>query len=249
MQPSRDALRSLQKGLCSDLATSFSDLTIQCGDDEWPVHKVLVCTRSPFFAKACCSPFQEGAKRVIKLVDDDCEAVKAMLSYLYVGSYPPIDSETNRPLLGGEAVFWDIEECGEETVGLRQKYLLLHAKVYVFAEKYDMLDLRKLARSSFEFISRRVGGALRSREFAAAVSYIYQNTNESASLKTTMKFVIVDSLMKETQILARIALETVLEENPGLANDCVLHLRSSAAVSKRGQALIVSKGKRQNTGI
>jgi hypothetical protein len=30
----------------------YSDLTIQCGDDVYKVHKVVVCTRAGFFARA-----------------------------------------------------------------------------------------------------------------------------------------------------------------------------------------------------
>jgi hypothetical protein len=30
----------------------YSDLTIKCGDDVYNVHKIIVCTRAGFFARA-----------------------------------------------------------------------------------------------------------------------------------------------------------------------------------------------------
>lgn len=82
----------------------FTDLIIECGEQKYKVHK-LVMAASVFFARACLAPFkvchksypqrlefiltheQEGEEGVIRLPDDDPEAVKAMIEYLYHGRY------------------------------------------------------------------------------------------------------------------------------------------------------------------
>lgn len=65
----------------------YSDLTIECGEDTYAVHKAILCTRSPFFAKCCDGDFKEAKSGVIKLPDDDPAAVKMMIQYLYTGTY------------------------------------------------------------------------------------------------------------------------------------------------------------------
>jgi len=35
----------------------YSDLTVQCENNAWKVHKMVMCTHSKFFAKACDGEF------------------------------------------------------------------------------------------------------------------------------------------------------------------------------------------------
>ncbi|KAJ4006073.1 hypothetical protein NW752_001320 [Fusarium irregulare] len=65
----------------------YSDLTIECGEDTYAVHKAIICTRSPFFAARCDGDSKEAKSGVIKLPDDDPVAVKMMIRYLYTGTY------------------------------------------------------------------------------------------------------------------------------------------------------------------
>lgn len=43
--------KSAEKGL-------YSDMIIKCDNDKYHTHKVIMCTRLPFFAKACNRPFK-----------------------------------------------------------------------------------------------------------------------------------------------------------------------------------------------
>jgi hypothetical protein len=57
----------------------FSDLTIVCGAKRYPVHRVLLATRSSFFAGACRNSFIEAETGVINLSEDDADAVEHMV--------------------------------------------------------------------------------------------------------------------------------------------------------------------------
>lgn len=61
----------------------YSDLTVQCGERSWAVHKAVICSRSGFFDGACSHPFKESATGVIDLSEDDAEAVEHMINYFY----------------------------------------------------------------------------------------------------------------------------------------------------------------------
>ncbi|KAL6710617.1 hypothetical protein ACN47E_008665 [Coniothyrium glycines] len=61
----------------------YSDLTIVCGGKRYPVHRVLLATRSTFFEGACRNGFREADTGIIDLTEDDAEAVEHMIQYFY----------------------------------------------------------------------------------------------------------------------------------------------------------------------
>ncbi|KAK5005799.1 hypothetical protein LTR28_007268 [Elasticomyces elasticus] len=88
-EPELELMRSLQ-------SEEFADLEVRCGPYHFKVHKVLLCTRSPWFAAACRKDaFKEGEEGIITLksIDevsegdkdtaDDPEAVRLMIHYFY----------------------------------------------------------------------------------------------------------------------------------------------------------------------
>lgn len=60
-------------------SSQYSDLTIVCGAKRYPVHRLLLATRSTFFEGACRGGFREAESGVIDLSDDDAEAVEHMI--------------------------------------------------------------------------------------------------------------------------------------------------------------------------
>jgi len=86
----------------------FSDFVITCGDDRYDVHKMIVCTRSEFFARAVkfggkvcflcvgdvyalsertSNATQETNEGKVDLPEDEPAIVKLLVQYLYEGEY------------------------------------------------------------------------------------------------------------------------------------------------------------------
>ncbi|KAL0258109.1 hypothetical protein SLS55_007281 [Diplodia seriata] len=78
------------------------------------VHKIVVCSQSDFFANAFKENiFKESKDNLIHLPDDDPAAVRAMLQFMYTGTY-------DNPVFFGSV----------------DAMLLLHLHVYLLADKY-----------------------------------------------------------------------------------------------------------------
>ena len=79
-------LDSLKSSLTSG---AYSDFKITCGSDTYKVHKVIVCTRAGFFARAVSFGGQETESGILDLPEDQPEIVKLLIQYLYEGEYEP----------------------------------------------------------------------------------------------------------------------------------------------------------------
>ncbi|KAK3648414.1 hypothetical protein LTR56_007531 [Elasticomyces elasticus] len=103
----------------------YADLTIKCGHRSWWAHKVIVCPQSPFFAKACDGNFREAKEGVIPLDHDDPSVVEAMLEYMYKLDYH--------------------DDHGTDVDGAVVPPIVFNVHILILADKYDILDLAKLA--------------------------------------------------------------------------------------------------------
>ncbi|KAI7509414.1 hypothetical protein KC347_g5257 [Hortaea werneckii] len=117
-----DNVPSIKEALQKCFETGeYADMTITCSGRTWHVHKVVVCSQVPFFAKAVTGKFKEARDSCIDLVDDDPSAVGAMLRYLYF----PFHFDEFKQLDIGE--------------------LLFLARCYKLADKYLLAELRTMA--------------------------------------------------------------------------------------------------------
>ncbi|KAH7011365.1 hypothetical protein EDB80DRAFT_876030 [Ilyonectria destructans] len=209
--------KALQASLIAAESGVYSDLLIKCGTDEYYVHKILLCTRSPFFAKACDGPFKEGQNGEIDLPDDDPEAVSAMICYLYRGCYPRVEADAERPQMKRLGEGWNVETYGEETIALQDEYLCLHAKVYAIAEKYQISGLKEMAHRSFSFLVPRT---ISPHNFAEASEIAYTMTVDS---DRGLRDLVVDVLFSKSQFLEDEALKKLLKRLPDLTYDYVMY--------------------------
>ncbi|KAI7153245.1 hypothetical protein KC349_g8496 [Hortaea werneckii] len=159
---SQENVPSLEEALRNCFETGeYADMTITCGSRVWRVHKVVVCSRVPFFAKAVAGKFkvrhlckkhlillltlhQEARDSCIDLMDDDPGAVDAMLRWLYCGTF-------HQQLDVGEVLF--LARC----YNIADKYLIADFRTTAGQElrkaliacKWDVKDLLALIEELF----------------------------------------------------------------------------------------------------
>ncbi|KAI9923370.1 hypothetical protein ASPWEDRAFT_55550 [Aspergillus wentii DTO 134E9] len=80
----RETILDLISGL--HLSSDYSDLRIICEDKIFPAHKLVVCSRSKYFHKACFAGFKE-TKASIHLDEKSPVLIEKMLEFLYTGNY------------------------------------------------------------------------------------------------------------------------------------------------------------------
>ncbi|KAF9871562.1 hypothetical protein CkaCkLH20_10973 [Colletotrichum karsti] len=90
--PSIDYRELLQTG-------EFSDFTIKCHAESFPVHKAILCQNSAYFATLLRSSFKARYHLPVMFTDIDCDVLKHLLDYFYRGTtdwkYPREDIMMN----------------------------------------------------------------------------------------------------------------------------------------------------------
>ncbi|MCJ1450412.1 hypothetical protein MMC28_000743 [Mycoblastus sanguinarius] len=150
-------------------STKYSDLTVHCGPEEFKIHRAIVCPRSNFFDKLCSGGFkvrwsksdaravgyllmrlsQEAETNEIGLEEDDPPTVRRMLTYLYTLDY----DDDGEPASLKQYILNGSDSLKTTTVpeggAQRHAKLMNNVAVYAIAEKYDIPELKELAKTKF----------------------------------------------------------------------------------------------------
>ena len=75
----------------------YSDLTLECDNLRFKVHKAILCIRSPVFARECDGSFKEGKTGHISIEAPTANknSVRRMLDFIYTNNYQDDDSDTS----------------------------------------------------------------------------------------------------------------------------------------------------------
>ncbi|OCL12364.1 hypothetical protein AOQ84DRAFT_386178 [Glonium stellatum] len=84
------SLRSLFK------SGDYSDFKIVCGNNTYPVHKAIICTRSDYFARVVRFGKEAGEGK-ITFPEEEAEMVELILKYFYELDYEPSDGDSSGP--------------------------------------------------------------------------------------------------------------------------------------------------------
>ncbi|KJZ79990.1 hypothetical protein HIM_00704 [Hirsutella minnesotensis 3608] len=154
---------------------SFSDLTISCNEEDFKVHKSVVCTHSKVIEAALLGDFEESRTNVIKMDSFELETVKRFIEFMYTGNYSDFDAikasclilepmRSNSPL---ENTSGDSENCPNEANSpqSRQKSCIVdalmgHVHVNAIGHFYNVYPLEVLANENVEKLLNRNGCGL-----------------------------------------------------------------------------------------
>ncbi|KAK7972607.1 hypothetical protein PG988_006741 [Apiospora saccharicola] len=110
---------SMQELLDSRIMT---DVKVSCGNRTWDLHKLILCSRCPFFKKAFTGNFQEAKTGQVILRENDPDDIDGVIQYIYTG-------EVSKKLLkeGNAEAYVNMFKLGDffDLPGLRQNALLL----------------------------------------------------------------------------------------------------------------------------
>ncbi|GAB7365037.1 hypothetical protein MBLNU230_g5818t1 [Neophaeotheca triangularis] len=123
------------------LNSDFSDLTIKCDGEEFPVHKGIVCALSPVLSTLCKAKMRESQENIIEHMQFDAATVRRMLSFIYIQDYS---------LEGESVVIEPLENVPSKTSVLsKSEALIAHVHTFAIADYYDIPSLRYMATKRF----------------------------------------------------------------------------------------------------
>ena len=149
-----DPKKSLIEGVESLFGSEkYSDLTITTQHRSFKVHRAIVCSQSKVLAAMCDSGFRESSTSILRLEHDDPVAVEGMIRFLYTGKF----------FYGAFLRPW----CDN---------LIAVALVYSIADKYDIKDLKVLAKAEFELLAPTVWSC---QDYPNIVAQIFDTTPDT----------------------------------------------------------------------
>jgi len=98
-----EGLRELSLNLASLLwDEGTSDFQIICGDESFPVHRMVLGARSSYFQVLFNRRFVESETGQVNIEDMASETLKAVIEYMYTGKFKDIESKARELLVASE---------------------------------------------------------------------------------------------------------------------------------------------------
>ncbi|KAI0442416.1 hypothetical protein F4803DRAFT_575598 [Xylaria telfairii] len=155
----------------------YSDFTLVCEGQKFPVHKSIVCLQSSVIATALKSEFQEAKTNTME-VDFEPQVLKSMLDYMYTGQYdfeepaqpvqPLQDSQPSQPAKPTQPTQptqpnpankseqpvqgTSLKNSGNKPIQDVPKALMYHTRVNGIADYYGVTDLAKLSAAKVQWL-------------------------------------------------------------------------------------------------
>ncbi|KAI9726484.1 MAG: hypothetical protein M1828_001306 [Chrysothrix sp. TS-e1954] len=188
----------------------FSDLTIRCHGRDFAVHKTIVCPQSSYLHAAMKHGMEEQVNSLIVLEEHEVEVVRAVLHYLYRGTY---DFETYSAVDGTE-----------------MSALEFHVRVFLAADYFDVPTLQheastryrtSLGLCCFQNSVWRTKKLLCSH-FIRSVAFLYQQMPEP---QNEIQLEIQKTVMQTARAMptaTKAAIKDLLQDHPSFSTSVAL---------------------------
>jgi len=125
---------------------SSSDFLIVCGEESFPVHRMVLEARSCYFQGLLKSSFVESEIGKVEIKDMASETVKAVIEYIYTGKFKALESRAAELLVAADRFHLNLLKnyCAEWLISnLNQDNAV---DLFVLADKYNAVNLRLKAK-------------------------------------------------------------------------------------------------------
>ncbi|KAI1745154.1 BTB/POZ protein [Xylaria scruposa] len=121
----------------------YADLKIVCKDQEFQVHKIIVCAQSPVLATALKGYFEETKINTYHVTDFDPTTVKCMIDYMYSGKYAQMPPDCRSDSKD--------QACGKSS----SEVWTYHGLVNCIADYFGVPGLAKMATSTLDELTQK----------------------------------------------------------------------------------------------
>ena len=165
---------STEQGLSLLQDPKYSDMTIVCGGHNFKVHKVIVCSTSPFFAKCLDGDFKEAREGTVTIGDTEPFVLGLALVYVYTNTYHAQNVQS----------IWKQLKPPAKGVSDQLANTIQALEVYQLADRLLMPALRAAACEAFRTALNAAywgGTADGYAELATLVRRVYRGVSSNAS--------------------------------------------------------------------
>ncbi|EWG54752.1 hypothetical protein FVEG_17385 [Fusarium verticillioides 7600] len=127
----------------------FTDFAFTCEGETIPIHRIIVCSQSTVFHRACTGMFKEASSGIYDLNDHPLQVVNRMVEYLYTGVYEVPDNAG----------------------------LLTHATMFTLADKYGIGGLQEFAGGEYLECLYRYD-KFNNQDFTRSITEVYKVPRE-----------------------------------------------------------------------
>lgn len=154
-------------------------LLVGVKNEKFTIHKSVLCAQSKFFEAACKNEWMDSNDRSLKLPEDESDCIRAMITWMY---HPFIRIPKGL--------------CGKEKEMARVAFL---ARLWVVADKFNILRLRNDSLDGIihyldNYVRGTVGKTAMDFFHHEVLSFVYQNTYESAPIRKVLVDFAIETL-------------------------------------------------------